>query len=72
MGNFIQLRQVRPPPLTLGADHARLEGPIGVNDVHEGSRLLGDYVLGQLGDSINIGTVNKPGACWVQSCFEIF
>ena len=66
MANFRQLRQFLLP-LTLGADHARLEGPVGVNDVYEGSRLLGDDVLGQLRDGVNIGAVYKPGSGRVQS-----
>ena len=71
-GQLYTAQLVTSLPLTLCADHAGLEGPVGVDDVHEGSGLLGDDVLCQLWDGINIGSVNKPGACRVQSCFKIF
>ena len=38
-----------------------------MDDVHEGGGLLGDDVLGQLRDGVNIGAVYKPGSGRVQS-----
>ena len=71
VGNYRAASSNNFPPLTLGAHHAGLEGPVGVDDVHEGGGLLGDDVLGQLRDGVNIGPVNKPWSCWIQSCYVI-
>ena len=54
----------------LSAHHARLESPVGVDDVHESRGLLGDDVLSQLRDGVHVGTVHEPGSCRVQTLME--
>ena len=58
------------PGPELSAHHARLEGSVGVDDVHESRGLLGDDVLSQLRDGVHVGTVHEPGSSRVQTLME--